>query len=130
MGKVSEIGLDVKNAPLKYKKLLAQKIVERYHGSDIALEERHWFEKVFSKKHIPEDIPSIPLTTSSVSLIELVQKVMGEHETTKSEVRRLITQGAVRINGNQITDLQAVVAIQEDTILKVGKRNWYKFQIV
>lgn len=130
MGEISEMRLDVQNDPLKYKKLLAQKIVERYHGRSSALEERHWFENVFSKKHIPEDIPCITLTTSSIHLIELVHKAMGEQETTKSTVRRLITQGAVRIDGTQIMDLQAIVTIQNDTILKIGKRNWYKFQII
>lgn len=130
MEEISKIRLNIQNNPLKYKKLLAQKIVERYHGSSIALEERLWFENVFSKKHIPEDIPCITLTTSSIHLIELVHKAMGEHETTKSTVRRLINQGAVRIDGTQIMDLQAIVTIQNDTILKVGKRNWYKFQII
>ncbi len=130
MGEICEMRLDVQNDPLKYKKLLAQKIVERYHGRSSALEERHWFENVFSKKHIPEDIPCITLTTSSIHLIELVHKAMGEQETTKSTVRRLITQGAVRIDGTQIMDLQAIVTIQNDTILKIGKRNWYKFQVI
>ena len=52
--------------------------------------------------------------------------VNNEMTASKGEARRLITQGAVRINGDKITDIDQTVSNETEQILKAGKRRFLK----
>lgn len=49
---------------------------------------------------------------------------------SKSEVRRLIKQGAIEINGKKITTKDALKPLQDGDVIKIGKKEFFKVKIV
>ena len=121
---VDEIEELVKREPMKWKMFLAREIVKRYHGEKIASEEDQWFERTFSQRMVPTHIPSIEMTNSIVSAVELVQVL--NPEKSKSEAKRLIQQGALTVADTNVTDPQQDIAVVKDLVVKIGKRQWYQ----
>jgi len=74
------------------------------------------------------DVPdkAISIKCASLKAFELVRKCLPEEKFSNSEIRRLFFQGAVRIDGNVVEDINKEIALQEAIILKVGKRLWFK----
>ncbi len=116
--------------PMDVKKELAMYIVERFHSKEAAIRAKEHFEKVHSKRQLPEDIPEPKLSISGqdkkIPLYELVYQV--GFAPSKSEARRLIKSGAVKINGEKITDINAEVELDKEFILQVGKRKFARIK--
>jgi tyrosyl-tRNA synthetase len=101
--------------PMQAKKELARRLVEQYHGSGAqALEE---FEKRFSKKDYSDaGTLSVP---SEIWIVELVEKA-GKFKS-RGDIRRLIQQGGVTLDGEKITDDKAKIVVKTGQIIKAGK---------
>ena len=116
--------------PMDVKKELAMYIVERFHSKEAAIRAKEHFEKVHSKRQLPEDIPEPKLSISGqdkkIPLYELVYQV--GFAPSKSEARRLIKSGAVKIDGEKITDINAEVELDKEFILQVGKRKFARIK--
>ncbi len=114
--------------PRDVKMKLAFYIVERFHSKEEAEQAKQNFIKVFSKKEIPEDIPEPKLEVNSteIPLVDLILKV--GFAPSKSEARRLIKSGAVRINGEKIGDINYKVSLKDEFILQVGKRKFARIK--
>ena len=98
---------------------VAKRVVARYHGTDAGEEAFAEFERVFVKKDIPDVIEERLLSYSNADIVTiLVDTAMA---ASKSEARRLITQGGVSIDAVKITDPQATVNVTEKRVLRVGK---------
>jgi len=117
--------------PMEVKKFLARTIVSMFHSEKDALEAQRYFEKVFSKKELPENIPEITVSLDmvggkkEVSLAYLI-KVIGFAPST-SEARRIIRGGGVKINGEKILDEKYIVDLSKgEFILQVGKKKFGK----
>lgn len=111
--------------PRDVKAELAEKIVEIYHSKEKAEEAKEEFFKVFSKKELPSKIPTINLSGSFELPLFLIE--LGA-TTSNSEARRLITQGAVKIDGAKVTDPKSQVATHKDMVIQVGKQKYYKIK--
>jgi tyrosyl-tRNA synthetase len=112
--------------PRDLKRRLARTLVEMYYDQKAANEAQEEFDKVFIKKEIPEDIPVylMPGEVDEINILDLLIDV--NFAASKSEARRLVTQGGVQIDGEKIDDLSAIVKVGEEKILKVGKRKFIK----
>jgi len=110
--------------PMELKKRLAREIVEQFHSKQAAADAQAHFEKTVQKKEIPDEIPEYRTAISSepVQLINLIAAA-GLAES-KSAAKRLITQGAVELDGQKVTSETAVV--KNGSILKAGKRKFVK----
>ncbi|HEY8348287.1 MAG TPA: tyrosine--tRNA ligase [Clostridiales bacterium] len=109
--------------PRDLKMKLAFEITGLYHGNEAAVRAEENFVSVFQRKGIPGDITEYRLdseliTVGGVDMAELLVR-MG-FSASKSEARRLITQGAVRINGEKLTGLTAA-ALDNGDIIQAGK---------
>lgn len=113
--------------PMSLKLELSGHTVSMYHGEKAAKEAREHFKQVFSKKEIPDDIEEI-LVDAEGDL--LLVKLLCDYELVSSngEGRRLIKQGAIKINDEKITDINFCLSSGE-FITKVGKRRFVKFII-
>ncbi|MBS3971376.1 MAG: tyrosine--tRNA ligase, partial [Clostridia bacterium] len=94
--------------PRDTKMRLAKTLVTMYHGQDAAQKAEKHFKTVFQKKDLPDDIPELVikadmLENGRIWLPKLI--VDGNLSNSTSEARRLIKQGAVRINDERIEDL-------------------------
>ena len=109
--------------PMESKLALARGIVERYHGSNAAARAEEHFARVVREGGAPEEIPEVVLPASDpIHLPALLSDGVGVGST--SEARRLLAQGAVRLNGEVITDLDLPRATLEGALLQVGKRRF------
>ncbi len=125
---LTNLNLDEARAlhPMTAKKNLAQILTARFHGEQAALEERNFFEETFSKKRLPQDIPSA-VFSPSVSLIEMILK--SGAAKSKNEARRLLDQGAVKIDGNKVTE-DRLERLPQKFILQAGKRHFLSVEVI
>jgi len=104
---------------------LAYEIVKLYHGEEEASNAEAEFNKVFSQKKLPTRIPVKNIKNKSVSLDELI--VLVESAKSKSEARRLVLQGAVRVDYARATDPKEKIKISDKgVLLQVGKRRFVR----
>jgi tyrosyl-tRNA synthetase len=109
--------------PMEAKKKLAGLLVGRYHGKDAAVSARAGFEKTFSKRETPDDIPEYRVDGGAASLIEIL--VGSGMAPSKNEARRLLQQGAVEVAGERVTEDRALT-VHSPLLIKVGKRQFRK----
>ncbi|MEC0519912.1 tyrosine--tRNA ligase [Bacillus inaquosorum] len=113
--------------PRDAKMLLAKTIVRMYHGAEAAEAAEHSFKTVFQENSLPEDIPTVKWEGEKApAVVDLL--VTLKLLSSKSEARRMIQNGGVRINGEKITDIHADAEIKENMIIQVGKRKFLKLQ--
>ncbi len=111
--------------PMKAKKALARLIVERFHGAAAADAAVTYFETTFSKKELPTDL-SVVKVPSGKTLSEIIALAGGAK--SRSEARRLITQGGVQIDGVKRTD-DAPISSPAGFTLKMGKHQFVKIEL-
>lgn len=112
--------------PRDIKRALARKLVEMYHSKQAAIDAENEFDNIFVKKGLPDEIPEFQFEDgiNEIDILDLIVKV--GFAPSKGEARRLVTQGGVTINGEKISDFKAVINLENEFILKVGKRNFIK----
>ncbi|TFE66549.1 tyrosine--tRNA ligase [Methylacidiphilum caldifontis] len=106
--------------PMEEKKRLAEKIVTLFHGREEALKAREEFERIFSRREIPQQMPVFSFPQKSMAIVDLLLAVGAVK--SKSEGRRLISQGGVDFQGKKLTDIHSVVELKDGSILRCGKR--------
>ena len=109
--------------PRELKRELALEIVTMYYSTETASDAEHHFDQIFLHKDIPEDIPGIELD-DNVSLVDLI--FTHNLVASKSEGRRLIDQGAVKLNDLKCSDRNQVLKKGEKIVIKVCKRRFLK----
>ncbi|MFN3301881.1 MAG: tyrosine--tRNA ligase [Patescibacteria group bacterium] len=114
--------------PRDFKAKLAKEIVKIYHGEKMAEEAEKEFNKIFREKKLPTKIPTWKLRTGNWHLVDLLIKT--KLATSKSEAKRLIQQGAVKINGQIEKDWRKEIEIKKGMIIKVGPRKFVKINTI
>ena len=106
---------------------LAREIVSLYYGKEEANQAEEYFKTVYQKKDIPDDIPEMTIDEiDAENIVKLMAK--SKLAPSSSEARRLIDQGAVKINGEKIKSFKGVKLNNED-IIQVGKSKFLKVLI-
>jgi tyrosyl-tRNA synthetase len=109
--------------PLQAKLALARFVVGRAHGEDAAQAAEEHFTRVVREGQPPEQVEDVELPhTDPVHLPRLL--VDGLQVGSASEARRLISQGAVRLDGEPVTELDVPRETLEGRLLQVGKRRF------
>ena len=106
--------------PKNFKMQLAKELVSFYHDRNSAEAAEQEFQNIFAKGQIPTDIEEINLEKPNYNTVDLI--VEAQLLTSKSEARRMVQQGAVKINDEKIEDINQEISITEKTLIKVGKR--------
>lgn len=119
--------------PRDAKMRLAHTFVRMYHGRDAADAAEQHFRTVFQQRALPDDIPEAELSKSllangTIRTIQLLTQL--GLQTSNSEARRSIQQGAVRINEVKVDDPNGVVSPQDGDIVQVGRRKFAKIKLV
>ena len=123
---IAQIEKNLPFDPMKCKLCLAKEIVRRYHGEDVAEQELRWFKKTFSERQIPEDTPIITIGKDALDIFQILRRCFTEKEKSNNEIRRLIVQKAVSIDGKTVDNIKEIIVISKGEIkLKVGKRRWF-----
>ena len=110
--------------PMTVKRDLARSIVALYYSEEDAKKAEAHFDNVVVSKGVPDDMPIFELSEDK-SIVDIISEA-GLLQS-KSEARRMIKQGAVKLNDEKILDIQAMLAFSNNEhILKVGKRRFLK----
>ena len=121
-----EIKIDLEqnlSNPRDLKRRLARELVELYHNRESSIIAEQEFDKLFIKKDIPDEIPEYKLMETE-KLVSIMVK--NEMVSSNGDAKRMIKQGAVKINGEKVTDLFAEISTGEEQVLKVGKRKFLR----
>ena len=115
--------------PMEWKKKLGSEIVKLYHSQKDAERAQAEFEKIFSKKELPEKIQVFHLKTDKPTI--WIVKLLTETSlcSTSSVARRLIKQGGVYIDSQRVDNENLQVDIRGEKLLKVGKRKFLRVSI-
>lgn len=108
--------------PMAAKKKLAGLLVTRFHGEAAAKAALENFEKVFSKKELPTDMPEFK--PEAGALLSAVIFAAGA-VPSKNKARGLIDQGAVRLKGEKVTQ-DGPLSFENGDVLQIGKRHFFK----
>ena len=108
--------------PRDIKMLLAREIVSLYHSKDEAESAEENFKSVFQRNEIPEEMPALMLMGGE-SIIDVM--IRFNFASSKNEAKRLIIQGGVKINNNQIKEF-TTLNLNNNDIIQVGKRKFGK----
>lgn len=115
--------------PRDVKFLLAEEIVARFHDKAAAEKAREDFIAQFQKGKLPEDMPEVTLNVGDGGMaIMNIIKDAGLTEST-SEAGRMIVQGAVKMDGEKVSDKNLQLQAKTSFILQVGKRRFAKVKL-
>lgn len=117
--------------PMEIKKRVAFNITQQYHGSEAAERAAEQFQQVIQGKGMPDDVEIIPVPDlakgGGMSWPDLLTEL--SLAKSKGEVRRLMSQGGFYVEGEAITDVNATFDPLPLTVIRLGKRRWYKLKI-
>ena len=114
--------------PREAKVRMARSVVSQFHGEEKGLKAVEFFEKVFSRKEIPEDIPVFRMEGEGLFRLSTIMVQSGAAKS-ESQAKQLIRQGAVDWNGETVRD-PFFSARPENDLLKVGKRFYCRIHSV
>ena len=109
--------------PRDSKRLLGRSLVELYYNKDLALQAEQHFDQVIVNKDNPDDMSEFSLK-KDMKIIEVLHS--SDLVSSKSEARRLLNQGAIRIEGEKVSDMDMILSNGTEYIIKVGKRRFLK----
>ena len=116
--------------PMKIKKELAETITLLYHTKEETEAAKQFYEEAFSQKAIPTDIPTVEIQAEGDRLQDILkplvqQKAAGQIKSV-NELRRLISQGGFKINGDRAEELEQ--RINTGDVLQIGKKTFLKLK--
>ncbi|MGE5497108.1 MAG: tyrosine--tRNA ligase [Syntrophothermus sp.] len=117
---------DKEKNPRDIKRSLAKTFVRMYHDSNSAEEAEKEFDNIFVNKGLPEDIETFSTGNLGLEMGILELIVAVNFAPSKQEARRLVLQGGVSVDSEKISDISAVIKLDGEKILKVGKRKFIK----
>ncbi len=123
-------GLNSGENPRDIKMELAKEITKLYHSAEEAEKAEENFKTAFQKQVAPEDTQKIIVENSENLGNSLLDAILSTKKyASKGEIKRLFAQGAVKINGEKVTEINSIKSIENDTVLQIGKGNFYKLII-
>jgi tyrosyl-tRNA synthetase len=120
-GEIKKLGKELK--PKNLKERLGIEIVTLYHGEKAAKNARENFEKLFSKKEIPQELPELKVKGTKTALLIVVASKVFE---SRSEARRLIEQGGFGINGETERNPSQLITLDGGEVIRIGKRHFFR----
>ncbi|RMF98968.1 MAG: tyrosine--tRNA ligase [Gammaproteobacteria bacterium] len=121
-----EQGANPRDAKLE----LATEIVDRFHGPGAGERAREAFQRQFRDKALPEDLPEIrvPAPEGRLGIANLLRE--ADLVASNSEAFRMIGQGAVRIDGERVSDRALEIPAGTTHVYQVGKRRFARVTVV
>ncbi|MCD6276976.1 tyrosine--tRNA ligase [candidate division WOR-3 bacterium] len=103
---------------------LAETIVRMYHSETAAKKTRENFIKVFSKRELPEDMEEVVYPEGErVWIVKVIRSITG---LSSSDIRRVIKQGGLKIDGEKVTDTDLEITVDREYVIKFGKKTFFR----
>jgi tyrosyl-tRNA synthetase len=132
LGELEKIKADVKSGtlhPMEAKKRLAMELADRFCGAGEGTKARDEFEKIFSKKNLPDDIPSIeiPWEGDKMKLAKVLSAAAAV--PSSSEAKRLIKAGAIDVDEHRVTDIDAELSASASVATTIPYNDVYTIRV-
>ena len=118
--------------PMDAKKALAESLTSLFFEDSVAKKEREEFSKVFSKGKVPEEMPTFSLSSLSLEKASLLNFLAStEKFGSKGEIRRLVKQGAIKLDNVRVDDPEMTLGFesdQNDMVIKAGKKIFIRIE--
>jgi len=123
-GDITEIEHAMKKGknPVDFKRRLAREVVATLKGESAGVLAEEQFDRIHKTHTAPEEMPEISLGTKGASIVEAL--VASKVVASKTDARRQIQQGGVRVNGDVVEDVEYIV--RPSDILQKGKRHFIR----
>lgn len=124
---ITEIEVQMKKGglnPRDAKAKLAKEIVAFCHDKKAAEAAGKEFDKVFKEKKLPTKIPETKIEKGKLNILDFLVKI--KLAPSKSEAKRLIIQGGVKIDGEIQKDWRKIIKIKKGQVVQAGKRRFVK----
>lgn len=112
--------------PRAVKADLAAQIVSLFHGKEEAQNAREEFDRIFRDKGLPDEIPLLKLSQADMDIVSILKD--AELVESKSEARRLIQQGGVKVDQTKVLSVDHVFSLSQPILIQCGKRKFAKVQ--
>ncbi|MBI4398984.1 MAG: tyrosine--tRNA ligase [Candidatus Omnitrophica bacterium] len=116
--------------PRSFKAAIGQRIVGLFYGDEKAAAAREEFDKIFKEKQTPSEVPVYEIAASkldaghSINLVSLL--VECRLAESRSEARRFIEQGGVKIDNAKVSSVQDRVSLAHPVMIQCGKRKFVR----
>nr|WP_297347070.1 tyrosine--tRNA ligase [uncultured Glaciecola sp.] len=129
---IEQLKIDTQNGknPRDIKIALAQELIARFHSeadADVALQD---FIQRFQKNAIPDEMPEVEITMDAegIAIGNLLKQ--ADLVASTSDAMRMIKQGAVKVNGEKVSDTRLVLHEKGENVYQVGKRKFARIKLV
>ena len=109
---------------------LAQEIIARFHSEQDAEAALQDFIQRFQKNAIPDDMPELTITIDEEGLVIGNLLKQAELVASTSDAMRMIKQGAVKIDGDKVSDTRLLLSTKGEFVFQVGKRKFARISLV
>lgn len=116
--------IEVGENPMKFKKLMAYEIVKEIKGKDAADKAQEHFEKTVQNKEVPSNIAEKVSIKGEFTLLDFLKQ--ADTEQSASNIKRLIEQGGVEVEGKKVIDPFEKIDFKKGTLIKFGKRKYFE----
>ena len=113
-----------KSNPRDLKLRLGGMIVSDFWGEGKGKEAVEEFLRVFSKKELPDELPEVHSPDRTPTLLQVLNTALPD--LSNAELKRLAKSGAITLDGEKASDLQALLSLDQPRILKVGKKSFFR----
>jgi len=126
MPEIEEIGTKMKSGenPRDFKRQLGRELVKVYYDEAAAVAAQEAFDNLFIKKDVPDDMPELKVTSDDETLLSLLEQ--SGLFASRGEIRRLIKQNAVSVDGEKVQDEFLSFSSKGNFVVKVGKRKFIR----
>lgn len=113
--------------PMTFKKLMAFEVVKIIRGAEEADKAQKHFERTVQKKDISdEDVEPVNIV-GTMPVQEFLRKALKDSESV-SHIKRIVEQGGVEVNGKKVASTQIEIEFTPGTVVKFGKRKYFKVE--
>jgi tyrosyl-tRNA synthetase len=117
--------------PRDAKRALARALVTRFHGEAAAIEAETGFDRVFIAHELPQEIEEAAVRAQN-GTVHLPAAIADAFGTSRSEARRTLAQGGVRLDGQALAPdaLDLPASALDGRVLQLGKRHFRRLKVV
>ena len=110
--------------PRDFKRLLGRELVKVYYNEAAGIAAQEAFDQLFIKKDVPDEMPELTISDDGETLLSLLDK--SGLFASKGEIRRLVKQNAVSVDGEKIKDEFMPFRTAGTFVIKAGKRKFVR----
>ena len=109
------------------KRRLGRLVAERFHGAGAGESAEAHFDRLFKDRAAPDEVPEVHVPAGPVHMPALLVDHLGVG--SRSEARRMLTQGGVSVDGEPLGDLDVDAAVLDGRIVRAGKKRFARVRV-